>query len=73
MTNTHPHAKNIPNGRRNEQVASLYDHWNHLLYSNLRDIAAAEHKRKTQLQYLVETAPEGSPYHNGVETFAGYL
>jgi hypothetical protein len=73
MTNTHPHAKSIPNGRRNEQVASLYDHWNHLLYSNLRDIAAAEHKRKTQLQYLVETAPEGSPYHNGVETFAGYL
>jgi len=73
MTNTHPHAKHIPHGRRNEQVASLYDHWNHLLYSNLRDIAAAERKRKTQMQHWVESAPKGSPYHNGVETFPGHF
>lgn len=69
MSNSHPHSKHIPHGRRNEQVASLYDHWNHLLYSNLRDIAMAERKRKMQKQHLIDTAPEGSPYHNGVETF----
>lgn len=73
MTNTHPHAKHVAHGRRNEQVASLYDHWNHLLYSNLRDIAAAERKRKTQMQHWVESAPKGSPYHNGVEIFPGHF
>jgi len=70
MTSTHPHADKIHHGRRNEQVAPLYDSWNHLLYSNLRDIAFAEQQRKTeQVRKMVDSAPEGSPYHNGVEAF----
>ena len=70
MTSSHPHANQIHHGRRNEQVAPLYDHWNHLLYSNLKDLANAELQRKSlMVRTLVESAPRGSPYHNGVQSF----
>ncbi len=70
MSSSHPHAKDIHHGRRNERVAPLYDHWNHLLYSNLRDLAAAEERRKVfKNMREIKSAPEGSPYHNGVESF----
>lgn len=69
MTHSHPHADKVSHGRRNEQVASMYDHWNHLLYSNLRDLAAAEVKRKRS-KTLLDTAPEGSPYNSRTISYA---
>jgi hypothetical protein len=64
MTPSNPHGGRIGHGRRNEQISNIYDHWNHLLYSNMRDMAKAEQIRKSQ-RVLHESAPEGSPYHNG--------
>ncbi len=66
MTNAHPLSKAGPEGHRDlAKVPNLYDHWNHLLYSNMRDIAAAELARNSQLfQSMQKAAPPGSPYQN---------
>jgi len=57
MTMKHPHAKasstENDHGRKlcqqsMRQTAPMYDSWNHVLYSNLRDVAAAERNQQRQ-------------------------
>lgn len=66
MTNAHPLSKVGPEGRRDlARVPNLFDHWNHLLYTNMRDIAAAELARNSEsFQSMEKGAPPGSPYQN---------
>mmetsp|Transcript_23837 Transcript_23837/g.35435 ORF Transcript_23837/g.35435 Transcript_23837/m.35435 type:complete len:1035 (+) Transcript_23837:104-3208(+) len=66
MTNAHPLSKAGPEGRRDlKSVPNLYDHWNHLLYTNMRDMAAAELARNSEsFKSKQQEAPPGSPYEN---------
>lgn len=72
MTETHPLADPRARARKVEQAPNLFEHWSHLLYSNMRDMAAAEvAKQSPEFQIHAKTAPEGSPYHNSVREFTG--
>ena len=77
MTHSHPLANEEEGSAKHRDLKSLpdlYDHWNHLLYSNMRDMAAAELARKSaQIQAKQHSAPPGSPYENSVPivSFAG--
>lgn len=80
MTMKHPHAKasSAENdyGRKlcqqsMRQTAPMYDSWNHMLYSNLRDVAAAERNQQqpNQQQSVQMNTPQqrmsmGIPYFN---------
>mmetsp|Transcript_22113 Transcript_22113/g.25585 ORF Transcript_22113/g.25585 Transcript_22113/m.25585 type:complete len:712 (-) Transcript_22113:24-2159(-) len=72
MTHSHPLAHAGAKGHRDlSKVPNLYDHWNHMLYTNMRDIAKAELARKSSehLRRTQESAPPGSPYHNSIPLF----
>lgn len=71
MTHKHPISQEgRKSGRDLEKAPNLYDHWNHLLYSNLRDIAVAEMARNSVLvKSRQQSAPPGSPYHNEIPLF----
>ena len=79
MTYSHPHAQaSSPDNEHSRklcqsqqmQTAPMYDSWNHLLYSNMRDLAAAEMGQAQGPGGLsspfYQSAPQGSPYQNGV-------
>lgn len=70
MTHSHPLANAGPEGRRHlEKVPNLYDNWNHLLYTNMRDIAAAELARQSKINAKQHSAPLGSPYENAIPIY----
>ena len=84
MTYSHPHAQaSSPDNEHSRklcqsqqmQTAPMYDSWNHLLYSNMRDMAAAEMAQASGGggggfgSPFYQSAPQGSPYQNGVAFF----
>merc|ERR1712038_998827 len=71
MTHTHPLASEGETENHDvEQVPNLYDHWNHLPYTNLRDMARAEVARNSSaMKAKQQVAPPGSPYENNVPLF----
>jgi len=72
MAHTHPHAQKslseAHGGRKLCQQSgfdsSIYDSWNHMLYTNMKDMALAEKLAPTdpQVQAMRQAAPLGSPY-----------
>ena len=67
---THNHPLSTGDHRDLAKAPNLYDHWNHLLYSNLRDMAKAELARNSaEMKTKQQGAPPGSPYENNVPLF----
>jgi hypothetical protein len=71
MTHSHPHARaSSPennHGRKlceqqGMQTAPMYDYWNHVMYSNMKDMAAAElmQQQQQQQQQFVQSAPQSN-------------
>lgn len=71
MTHTHPLSDGKQKGHRDlKNVPNLYDHWNHLLYSNMRDMARAELARNSpKMKAKRQAVPPGSPYENSAPLF----
>lgn len=81
MTSTHPHAKasspENDHGRKLCQAngydtAPMVDTWNHVLYSNMRDIAMAQMAGQTGPQARTMGAPPGSPYSYPIPLYQQY-
>jgi hypothetical protein len=73
MTHSHPLSKESEGGKEHrnlENTPDLFAHWNHLLFTNMRDMARAQLARNSAAnKSKQESAPPGSPYHNAVPMF----
>lgn len=69
LTDSHPFSNGEPSGDEKShdrrlcaaQQGSPVEYWNHMMYNNMQDMAAAELARANQ-QHMTGTAPPGSPY-----------